>query len=159
MALLRKDDVPERSKAVPYPAPFAEGVGPATRRSIGDAGGLTQFGVHLETLAPGANSTHRHWHADQDEMVYVLEGRLILIDNAGERPIGPGDAVTWPAGEANGHKMRNPGPDPSTYLVIGARGPRETVTYSDIDLKMIRPEGSAGRFTRADGRPLDRKET
>ncbi|WP_172296628.1 cupin domain-containing protein [Pseudoruegeria sp. HB172150] len=155
MTVLHLADIPAEPKRLPWPAPFNTGIGPGTHRNLGDPGGLTQFGVHLETLAPGARSTHRHWHAQQDEMIYLLDGELTVTEDDGDHIIRPGDAACWPAGAPNGHAMRNHTGAPATYLVIGARRDGESVTYSDIDLKLVRPEGGTARFTRADGSPLD----
>ena len=91
-----------------YPVAFAAGLKGRIKRALGDAGGLTQFGVNLTTLEPGAISALRHWHSREDEFVYVLSGELTLIADEGEELLGPGVAVAFPAGEANAHQLAQP---------------------------------------------------
>ena len=94
--------------------------------------GLSQFGVNHMTLEPGAWSSLRHWHAAEDEFVYVLEGVLTLVDNAGPHELGPGDFAAFPAGEANGHQIQNRSSAPGSFLVVGSRRPgEETIHYPD----------------------------
>jgi uncharacterized cupin superfamily protein len=101
--------------------------------------GLSQFGVNHMTLAPGAWSSLRHWHAAEDEFVYVLEGVLTLVDNAGPHELGPGDFAAFPAGEANGHQIQNRSSAPGSFLVVGSRRPgEETIHYPDHDFGPVR---------------------
>jgi uncharacterized cupin superfamily protein len=122
---------------------------PYAHRAIGDAGGLTQFGAHLERLPPGARSSLRHWHAHEDELVYVLEGRVTLVEDA-ESELGPGEAAAWRAGHPPGHCLENRGDAPAVYLVVGTRAARDVTTYPDDDLVTTR-DGARRRYARADG--------
>ncbi len=135
-----------------YPAPFARGFEGRIKRPLTEVLGLTQFGVNLTTLEPGAMSSHRHWHRAEDEFIYVLEGELTLITDAGEETLRPGMAATFPAGQADGHQLVNRGSAPATYLEIGTRSKDEDVTYSDIDLRGERRDGKF-RFLTKSGEP------
>jgi uncharacterized cupin superfamily protein len=104
-----------------YPSRFAGEVTGREKRALGDAFGLTQFGVNLTRLPPGCWSSHRHWHESEDELVYVLEGELVLIDDDGEHPISAGMCIGWKAGAPNGHHLINRSNQPATYLEIGTR--------------------------------------
>lgn len=137
-----------------YPPPFAEPVRSRAKRALGDALGLTQYGVNLVTLEPGAWSSQRHWHAKEDEFIYVLEGQVTLVTDAGEQVLGPGQAAGFPAGKADGHHLINRSAGPVIYLEIGSRADDEQITYPDIDLAAKRVDGR-WRFTRKDGRPYD----
>lgn len=127
------------------------GLGDYRFRALGEAGGLTQFGVHLEELPPGARSSFRHWHADEDEFVHVLSGNLVLIEDS-ETPLGPDESAAWPAGLAVGHCLENRGTSPALYLVVGSRRQTDTITYPDHDL-ITHKNGPHRRYTHADGRP------
>jgi uncharacterized cupin superfamily protein len=133
-----------------YPAPFAEAVAGRVKRALGDALDLTQFGVNLVTLPPGAWSSQRHWHANEDEFVYVLEGEATLVTDAGETPLKPGMAAGFPAGRADGHHLINRTDKPVVYLEVGTRAPTEVAQYSDIDM-MARRDGGAFVFTHKNG--------
>lgn len=96
--------------------------------------GITQFGVNLVTLATGAYSALRHWHAAEDEFVHVLAGELVLIDETGEHVLTAGSSAGFPAGVANAHHLVNRSDAPATYLAVGSRRPgEETITYPDDD--------------------------
>ena len=155
MPIHRQGSVKEETFASAYPPPHNIGNGPLHCRSIGDAGGLTQFGFHQERLDPGCASSQRHWHTTEDEAVYVLSGRLTLVDDAGAHDLGPGDAATFPAGAANGHHLINQGSEAATYLIIGSRLPDEVVHYSDVDMVLTRVAGKT-TFTNKDGKVLPR---
>jgi uncharacterized cupin superfamily protein len=135
-----------------YPAPFADGFEGRIKRALTEQLGLTQFGVNLTTLEPGAMSSQRHWHAKEDECVYVLEGELVLVTDDGERVLKPGMAAGFPAGEANGHHLVNRSGAPATYLEIGTRSPDEDATYSDIDMRGEKRDGKF-RFFKKSGEP------
>jgi uncharacterized cupin superfamily protein len=132
-----------------YPEPYRAAVAGRSRRRLGDALGLRNFGVNLTTLPPGAASALRHWHARQDEFVYVVEGELVLVTNAGEQRLGPGDCAGFPAGVADGHQLVNRGDRPATYLEVGDRTSGDVVSYSDVDLHAVAAQ--TWRFTRKDG--------
>ena len=120
---------------------------------LGDAGGLSQFGVHLECLPPGSLSSFRHWHEGEDEMVLVLSGEVRLIEDD-EVPLGPGAVVCWPAGHGVGHCLKNLGTGVACYLVIGTRHDRDVIHYPDHDL-VTHKDGKARAYFHADGRPRE----
>ena len=152
MPVIRRQDVKSVTGG-DYPAPFDGVIGRYEAWPPGDAGGLTQFGVNLETLFPGSMSSHRHWHENEDEFVYLLEGEAVLIDDDGEHPIGPGDAAVFKAGDANGHHFQNRSDKSATFLVVGTRAEDDRCHYSDIDLLMTKIK-TGYTFTHRDGSPL-----
>ena len=107
--------------------------GPYTALLFSDAGGLTQFGAVVEVLPPGSRSSIKHWHATEDEMVYVLEGDVTLHEGSEISVLRPGDAATFRAGDPIGHCLENRSGQDVRYLVIGTRAPGDTVTYPDND--------------------------
>ncbi len=121
-----------------YPAPFKNVAGSRVRKSLGDAAGLTQFGVRLTRLPKGAGTSQRHWHLSEDEFIYVLEGQVTLITDAGEEILGPGEAAGFPAGVANGHCLVNKNDADAVFLEIGTRAPFDVGEYPDIDLRFMR---------------------
>lgn len=149
--ILRATDVEMRTGSS-YPEPFASRMGKADWRALGEAFGLTQYGVNLETLAPGAQSALRHWHTLSDEFVYVLEGELVLRTNEGETVMSSGSFVGFKAGEPNGHHLVNRSTQPARFLVIGTRVPGDVCFYPADDLLWCRNED--GRYpAHKDGRP------
>jgi uncharacterized cupin superfamily protein len=132
------------------------GLGPASYRVLGELGGLTQFGCHLEELPPGSRSGHRHWHESEDELVFMLSGEVVLIEDQ-EAVLRTGDAAAWPAGLALGHCLENRGTVPTRYLVVGTRRQTDVIHYSDHDL-ITHKDGSARRYLHADGRPYPQGE-
>jgi uncharacterized cupin superfamily protein len=138
-----------------YPALFRRAVEGRWRKRLGDAVGLTQFGVNLTTLKPGAWSAQRHWHEAEDEFVYVLEGELVLCENNGERLLKAGDAVGWKAGAPNGHCLINRSTRDAVYLEIGSRAACEKVDYPDIDMRFERDE-TGTRYLHKSGEPYPR---
>lgn len=135
-----------------YPSPYREMVAGRTKRKLGDAAGLTQFGVNLTVLPPGAYSSMRHWHKTEDEFVYVLSGEVVLVTDAGEQTLKAGDACGFPAGKADGHHMINRSKSPATYLEIGTRVKTDAVDYPDIDMKGVN-DGTGFKFLHKDGKP------
>jgi uncharacterized cupin superfamily protein len=135
-----------------YPKQFHDVVRGRERRRLGDAGGLTQFGVNLTVLRPGAASALRHWHHNEDEFVYVLEGELVLIEDDGETVLGPGDAAAFKAGVGNGHHLVNRSDRDALLLEIGTRAAQERCEYSDVDL-VVECDEAGDRFTRKSGEP------
>jgi uncharacterized cupin superfamily protein len=118
------------------------------RQALGDAAGLTQFGVNLLTLPPGAWSSQRHWHSHEDEFVLVLEGEVVLVTDAGEQVLRAFDCAGFKAGVADGHHLQNRGTTPARVLEIGTRHPGgDTAYYSDIDMMV----GADGAYTHRDG--------
>lgn len=129
-----------------YPAPYDEPCRGRTYQFLGDAAGLSQFGVHLVTLAPGAWSSQRHWHELEDEFAYVLEGEVVLIEDEGETPLQAGECAAWKAGVRNGHHLVNRSTREARLLVVGSRNPEDHGEYSDIDMVF-----GAGRYGQAGG--------
>ena len=138
-----------------YPEPFNGVVEGRSRKRLGNAAGLDQFGVNLTTLKPGAASALRHWHEKEDEFVYVLEGELVLIDDGGETVLKPGDAAGFKASVRNGHHLVNKSTRDAVYLEIGTRSKHERAEYSDVDMLVIRDDKGA-RYTHKDGRPYSK---
>ncbi|MFV2093095.1 MAG: cupin domain-containing protein [Hyphomicrobiales bacterium] len=136
-----------------YPEPYATEMTGRSSLRLGDAAGLTQFGANLVILAPGAKSSLRHWHENEDEFVMVTTGELILVMDEGETPMQPGDCAGFAAGVANGHHLVNRTNTEARFLVIGTRATQEIAHYSDVDMKVEIKDKSA-RFTRRDGSPL-----
>ncbi|UCI21575.1 cupin domain-containing protein [Mesorhizobium sp. B2-1-8] len=141
--------VPVR-KGSGYPAPFDAPCATRARCRLGDAGGLTDFGVNLMTLPPGGWSSQRHWHSHEDELVYVLEGELVLVEDGGETLLKAGDCATFAGNSGNGHHMINRSSAAARYLEVGSRSQDDVITCSDID--MMSPS-SDGRFLHKDGTP------
>jgi uncharacterized cupin superfamily protein len=121
-----------------YPPQFQNVVQGREKSVLGDLVGLTQFGVNLTRLKPGAASALRHWHESEDEFVYMLEGELVLIEDGGETLLRPGDAAGFKAGVPNGHHLVNKTQRDAVYLEIGTRAPAERAHYPDVDLEFIR---------------------
>jgi uncharacterized cupin superfamily protein len=155
MPKLDRARIPLRSGSS-YPAPFDEPCRGRSWQRLGDAGGLTQFGVNLVRLAPGAWSGQRHWHSHEDELVYMLEGELVLVTDAGETPMRPGDVATFKAGARDGHHLQNRSDCDAVFLVVGTRDERDGCAYPEIDL-VARPDRDGGGFTRKDGTPYPRR--
>jgi uncharacterized cupin superfamily protein len=141
--------VPVKTGSI-YPSPYAEMMAGRSSLRLGEAGGLTQFGVNLVMLEPGAMSSLRHWHLHEDEFVMVTEGECVMVQDEGETVMRPGDCAAFPAGNTNGHHFRNRSDKVAKFLVIGTKAPREVATYSDVDL-MVEMEGGKARFTYKDG--------
>ena len=137
-------------KGTGYPAPFNEPCAERTRRRLGDAGGLQDFGVNLMTLPPGGWSSQRHWHSAEDEFVYVLEGKLTLVEDKAETVLLAGDCAVSPKGTGNGHHLQNRSSALAVYLEVGSRNPNDLTTCSDIDMMSSSMDG---RFTHKDGTP------
>jgi uncharacterized cupin superfamily protein len=135
-----------------YPEPFRRAVVGRVRKRLGNAAGLDQFGVNLTTLRPGAASAQRHWHAAEDELVYMLAGEVVLCEDDGETVLRAGDAAGFKAGVANGHCLVNRSTEDAVYLEIGTRAKHERVDYPDIDMRLERDE-RGGRFLHKTGEP------
>ena len=137
-----------------YPAPYDAPCRNRQVEALGDAGGLSQFGVSRVTLPPGAWSSQRHHHSAEDELVYILSGRPTFIDECGERELGPGDVTAHPAGDGNGHHMVNRTDEDVVFLVVGTRTPEtDTASYPDIDLHLPANGTARRRYERKDGTP------
>ena len=131
-----------------YPPPYDEPCRSRLRHALGDAAGLTQFGVNLLRLNPGGWSSQRHWHTAEDEFVYVLSGEVVLVTDSGEELLRAGDCAGFKAGVADGHHLQNRGSSDALLLEVGSRRPAEDrCDYPDIDMRW---NGASGP-TRKDG--------
>ncbi len=137
-----------------YPRPYDAQMAGRWSIRLGEAGGLTQYGVNIVVLEPGAKSSLRHWHLNEDEFVIVTEGTCTLVDDDGRHEMSVGACAAFPAGDPNGHHFINESGEEARFLVVGTRAPREVATYSDVDLKVEIADGQAA-FTRRDGAPLE----
>lgn len=144
-------DVAPRSKPSNYPPQFAERMKGRLKRQLGDLFGLTNFGVNLTTLEPGAVSALQHRHSRQDEFVYILEGEAVLVSGDEIVTLKPGMCAGFPA-NGRSHHLENRSDKPFLYLEIGDRTEGDKVSYPADDLTAVR-EGGAWRFTRKDGSP------
>lgn len=135
-----------------YPPPFDEPCRARERTRLGDAAGLTQYGVNLLRLPPGAWSSQRHWHAKEDEFVHVLSGEVVLVSDAGDELLRPGDCAGFKAGDPDGHCLQNRGRVDAMLLEIGSRIPGEYAMYSDIDMKTE----PGGGYVHKNARPIPR---
>lgn len=148
MPKLDLDSIPQ-TNATGYPSPFDKEMEGRWYRRLAPPSGLTKLGASHVVLKPGAWSSQRHWHVVQDELVIMLEGEAVLVEDDGETLVKPGDVLAWPAGEANGHHLQNRSGEDCVFVAISG-GPREEDrgTYPDIDME-FRPDG----YFRKDGTP------
>ena len=136
-----------------YPPPYDDPVAKRERRALGDAAGLTSFGVNLLRLPPGCWSSQRHWHENEDELVFVVAGEIVLISDGGEETLRAGDAAGFRAGDANAHHLQNRSGREAVVLEIGNRAAREAIHYSEADLLLVRAEEGGAGFTHRNGSP------
>jgi uncharacterized cupin superfamily protein len=141
--------VPARNGAG-YPPPFNAPCAGRTRQRLGEAGGLRDFGVNLMTLPPGGWSSQRHWHSDEDEFVYVLDGEVTLMEDGSETVLHTGECATFPKNTGNGHHLINKSAAMAVYLEVGSRNPHDLTMCSDIDMMSSNADG---RFVHKDGTP------
>jgi uncharacterized cupin superfamily protein len=139
-----------RTEGSGYPPPFDAPCADRVRQRLGAAGGLQDFGVNLMRLPAGGWSSQRHWHSDEDELVYVLEGEVTLIEDGGETVLRAGDCAAFPKGSGDGHHMINNSRAMAVYLEVGARSPDDVTTCSDVDMMSTNADG---RFVHKDGTP------
>jgi len=135
-----------------YPEPYRQVVAGRSRQRIGNAIGLDQFGVNICTLKPGAASSLRHAHEREDELVYMLEGEVVLVEDTGETVLHPGDAAGWKAACGIHHHLVNRSQADAVFLEIGTRAKSDRATYADADLEIVRENGAV-RVTRKSGEP------
>ena len=140
-----------------YPEPFRDGAKGRFRKALGNAGQLTQYGVNLTRLEPGATSAQRHWHEREDEFVYILAGELVLVEENEEAILCAGDAAAFKAGVENAHHLVNRSSEAALFLEIGTRVLEERGHYPDIDLAYAR-DANGYRFTHKDGTPYPSDE-
>ncbi len=145
-------DAPPRTRKSVYPEPFASLMDGRVKRTLGDLFGLSNFGVNITRMAPGAMSALRHAHTKQDEFIFVVAGHPTLVTDEGPTRLAPGMCAGFKAGTGNGHQLRNETGEEVVYLEIGDRTPGDEVTYPDDDLKGAFVSGQ-WRFTRKDGTP------
>lgn len=134
-----------------YPEAVRPRVLPREKRALGDAFGLTKFGVNLTTLFPGKESSMRHYHSHEDELIFVIEGEVVLRTDEGEQLLGAGMCAGFPAGTKNGHQLVNRSGLPARYLEMGNRDPQDTAGYSDVDLASSKTPDGGWNYTRRDG--------
>lgn len=146
MPKLDLDAVPQ-TNATGYPAPFDETVEGRWYRRLAPAAGLRQLRASHVVLKPGAWSSQRHWHRDIDELLVMLEGEAVLVEDGGETPVHPGDVIAWAAGATNGHHLQNRTESDCVFVVASA-GDYDTDSgeYPDIDM-VFDPDG----YARKDG--------
>ena len=137
---------------VGYPPQFREQSAGRKRLKLGDAGGLEDFGVNLTSLPPGKWSAQRHWHRNEDEFVFVVQGEVVLVEDQGETLLRAGDCAAFPKNSGNGHHLQNRSTAVATYIEIGSRHPDDLITCSDVD--MMSPSRD-GRFLHKDGTPFE----
>jgi uncharacterized cupin superfamily protein len=138
-----------------YPAPFDAPCAARTRQRLGDAAELTDFGVNLLRLPPGVWSSQRHWHTAEDELLYVLEGEVVLVTDAGEQILKAGDCAGFKAGVADGHHLQNRSQREAVLLEVGSRkAADDEVDYPDIDLRFLKGRGG---FSHKDGKPYPKR--
>lgn len=145
MPKLDLDAIPQTDRTG-YPPPFDAAVAGRRYRRIAPAGGLTDFGVSHVVLEPGAWSSQRHWHANEDEFLVMLAGEAVLVDNAGEQPLRSGDCAAFPKNDGNGHHLQNRSDAACVFVVVGGGEPMGG-EYPDIDMRFT----ADGRYVRRDG--------
>ena len=131
-----------------YPPPFHEPCKGQTCQRLARSQGLTLFGVNLTVIPPGGWSSQRHWHSHEDEFIWVVEGELTLVTDAGEETLLPGDCAAFRAGDPDGHHLVNRSDRSAKVIEIGNSDPRDRCVYPDID--MIAGPGTAG-YSHRDG--------
>jgi uncharacterized cupin superfamily protein len=150
-AVIHALQVPARTGTI-YPPPYDAALAGRAKRALGDVFGLTQFGVNLTELAPGAASSERHWHEREDEFIFVVSGEVTLVDDEGEHLLTAGMCAGFKSGAANGHKLVNRSSVPATVIEIGTRNESDRVRYPDADMTGTKENGKY-RLTRKDGTP------
>ena len=152
MPKIDRGKAPVRTTTV-YPAEFKHVCEGREKAALGNVAGLTQFGVNLTRLKPDAASALRHWHENEDEFVYVVEGELVLIEDDGETLLRMGDAAGFKAGVPNGHQLINKTNRDAVYLEVGTRAPNERAHYPDVDLDLVREADGTLRLLHKSGEP------
>ena len=137
-----------------YPKEFAQVISGREKQRIGDAVGLTQFGVNITRIKAGSASALRHWHEQEDEFVYMLEGELVLCENNGETVLKAGAAAGFKAGSGLAHCLVNRSDRDAIYLEVGTRAESERVHYPDVDFMMER-DASGRRYFRKSGERIE----
>jgi uncharacterized cupin superfamily protein len=138
-----------------YPAPYSEPVSAREKKRLGEAVGLTRFGVNLVRMPAGSTSSQRHWHSHEDEFVMVLEGELVLKTDAGEQVLSAGMVAGFPAGNGDGHALINRTDEDALFLEVGDRHPEDVVDYPDIDMQAVPSDDGKYRYVHRDGTPYE----
>ena len=146
-------EAPLRAKASNYPEPFASRMAGREKRPLGNVFGLSNFGVNLTRLAPGAVSSLRHSHSRQDEFIYILSGHPLLVTDDGETSLSPGMCAGFKAGTGNGHHLVNRTAEDVVYLEIGDRSAGDSGHYPDDDIQAVLGKDGQWQFVRKDGTP------
>jgi uncharacterized cupin superfamily protein len=152
-AAILASEAPPRAKQTGYPAKMAAMVAGRSKHPLGDLFGLTNFGVNLTRLAPGAHSALRHAHAKQDEFVYILEGEPTLITDSGESPMNPGMCAGFKAGTGDAHHLVNRTTKDVVFLEVGDRSAGDSVSYPDDDVVAVFGPDGKWKYNRKDGTP------
>jgi uncharacterized cupin superfamily protein len=145
-------EAPQRTKPSNYPEPFRSMMVGRTKRPLGDLFGLTNFGVNITTLAPGAVSALRHGHTQQDEFIYIVSGAPTLYTDAGGQPLAPGMCAGFKAGTGDAHRLVNESAHDVVYLEVGDRSARDEVAYPDDDL-VAKLQLGEWQYTHKNGTP------
>ncbi|HEY0013420.1 MAG TPA: cupin domain-containing protein [Allosphingosinicella sp.] len=140
-------DAIESTNRTGYPPPFAEAMAKRHYRRLSPAAGLEDFGVSHVTLEPGGISSQRHWHEGEDELVVMLSGEAVLIEEEGETAMRAGDVAAFPKGAPNGHHLVNRSDAPCVFVAVG-RVVTTDCHYPDVDMHL---DAASGRFTHKDG--------
>lgn len=149
---MAKLDIPPLTHENSYEHPIlGGGLGPYSYAVLGDLGGLTQFGVHIEVLPPGSRSSFRHWHKTEDEFVMILSGEVVLVEDV-ETQLVAGDVACWPKATGPAHCLENRSDAEARYLVVGTRKQEDEIHYPDHDLIAFK-DGTARSYTDSNGRP------
>jgi uncharacterized cupin superfamily protein len=147
-------DTAPKTEGSGYPPPFHDVAAGRIKRALGDAAGLSDYGVNLVRLPPRRWSSQRHWHSAEDEFVYVLEGEVTLIEEGARTILRAGDCAGFPKGAADGHHLVNESKADAVYLEIGTRTSTDICTYPDADLHF---DPKDGWYTHKDGRPYPKR--
>ena len=134
-----------------YPEPYRSRMGDRVKRRLGDACGITKFGVNLVTLAPGGQSALRHWHTLEDEFVYILSGEVVLISREGEQILKAGMCAGYPAGTRDAPHFINRSNAPAQYLEVGNRIDGDNAFYPDDDLMWVETQSGSTVAAHKDG--------
>jgi len=146
-------EAPPRARQTNYPEPFASRMAGREKRPLGELFGLSNFGINLTRLAPGAASALRHAHSKQDELVYILEGEPTLVTDRGETPLRPGMCAGFRAGTGNAHHLVNRTASAVVFLEVGDRSAGDAASYPDDDLEAQLGADGRWRFIHKDGTP------
>ena len=139
-------DATTATNVIGYPAPYDAAVQGRWYHRLARLGGLTDFGASLVTLRPGAWSSQRHWHVGEDELVVMISGEAVLVDDDGEHLLRTGDVAAFPKKDGNGHHLQNRGDRDCVFVAVGG-GEARGGAYPDIDMLFT----ADGRYMRRDG--------